>query len=428
VTLLEQGGDAHRRSGPESALPGASRERRHRALPGRRQPLLVVEHAGPSVAYAGEHLLAPPPGPPWRTRAHRLASHALRHPICWRLLPAVAPPDLAPVPWAAVGRRPEHVHVIALHHSRDADSSTVLLLIPAESGGEGLVVKVADAAPARARLLAEAEQLRRLHATTLGVATRAALPELVALAEDTRSTALVTTAVPGTSLLVRFHRLCGRPGLADLVERDLWAAATWLEGFRRDTRGGRVPLSDPADPTLPARLAAGPGSDAPILREALDALDRARARLAGLGAPGCAVHGDFWMGNLLGDGVRVRGVVDWEHFRPAGEPTADLVRLILTEVTYLDRHTRPGRAVRGLPGLRAESLVANVTYALHGTGRFPDLIRGFAGHQLNRLGLPHDCLPDLLAVEAARIAAEASDAGFARAHLELVHRLTGAGR
>ena len=39
--------------------------------------------------------------------------------------------------------------------------------------------------------------------------------------------------------------------------------------------------------------------------------------------PRCAVHGDFWRGNIAVDGTRLR-VYDWEWAAPSGHPLLDL--------------------------------------------------------------------------------------------------------
>lgn len=41
-------------------------------------------------------------------------------------------------------------------------------------------------------------------------------------------------------------------------------------------------------------------------------------------------HGDYWARNLLLEGRGVRGVVDWEHYRPRAVPTADLFHLLIS--------------------------------------------------------------------------------------------------
>ena len=402
-----------------------SGHRHYRGLPTRRDPLLIVECARPAYAYARDYLLAPPPGPPWRTHAHRLAIAVLGAAPLWRLLPTVpgpVPDPGLPLP-QALHERVAGCHVVALRHSRDQDASTVLTLISPGPSATAVVAKVAACPRSRARLAREADRLAELSTIDMGPTARRTVPDTLAFVDDGRHAALVTTACPGTSALVRFHRACNRRQMPGVVGGDLRAAGRWLAEFQRDTARGHAPLCDPSDPSPQTRLESGPVADDPALPAALDALSAARSRLARRSAACTAVHGDFWMGNLLLAGDQITGVCDWEHFRPAGPPTADLARLVLASVTYLDRHTRPGHRVRRLPGLRAHGLSENVRYVLTSSGWLPELMRGFLRDHLARLDLPDACVQDLLALEAARIAAEATDAGFARAHLQLLRAL-----
>lgn len=407
-----------------TVLPAPVRRRRHyRGLPGRRNPLLIVEGVRPAYAYAYTHLLAPPPGTPWHAPAHRLVISALGALPLWRLLPTVPAPVRALLVPEVLHHRVAAYHVVALRHSRDEDASTVLMLIPPTPSSPTVVAKVATCPRSRARLAREADQLARLGTVRLRATARAAVPETLAFVDDGSQASLLTTGCPGTSALVRFHRACNRPEMPTVVGSDLRAAGRWLAEFQRDTTQENGPLCDPSDPGPEAHLVSGPVADDPALPAALEILSAARSRLAALSAPRTAVHGDFWMGNLLLDDHRATGVCDWEHFRPAGSPTDDLARLVLAGVTYLDRHTRPGRRVREVPGLRARGLSENVRYVLTGSGWLPGLVRGFLGEHLARLDLPESCIRDLLVLEAARIAAEATDPAFARAHLQLLPAL-----
>ena len=48
-------------------------------------------------------------------------------------------------------------------------------------------------------------------------------------------------------------------------------------------------------------------------------------------APGILQHGDLWRGNLLIEGGKLSGVIDWDTWHPAGVPGADLLQLIAME-------------------------------------------------------------------------------------------------
>jgi hypothetical protein len=141
--------------------------------------------------------------------------------------------------------------------------------------------------------------------------------------------------------------------------------------------------------------------------------------------PRTAVHGDLWVGNVLLDGVRVAGVVDWEMGAARGEPVRDLVRFPLMYALYLDRHARRrGGRVAGHRGLRASSWGAGVEYALDGRGWFPELFRRFVCEGLVRLGGSPDRWRDAAIAGLAEGAAFSDDEDFAGSLLELFRRAT----
>jgi hypothetical protein len=73
-------------------------------------------------------------------------------------------------------------------------------------------------------------------------------------------------------------------------------------------------------------LSGGTRDDLRRLGERLD------ERLAGL--PRGFGHGDFWRRNLLVDGGRLAGVVDWEHAGAGRLPVLDLLQLVATQPRY----------------------------------------------------------------------------------------------
>jgi aminoglycoside phosphotransferase (APT) family kinase protein len=68
-------------------------------------------------------------------------------------------------------------------------------------------------------------------------------------------------------------------------------------------------------------------------------------RLVGNELPRCAVHGDFWRGNLAAADGRLR-VFDWEWAQPEGMPLFDLWTYELAELRLRaargERHLEPG--------------------------------------------------------------------------------------
>jgi Phosphotransferase enzyme family len=223
-------------------------------------------------------------------------------------------------------------------------------------------------------------------------------------------------------MITRYHRwrhvTRGRS-----VQADFDAAGAWLVRLQSATATDPAPvdLLTAVRPRLCDRFA-----HEAALGRVVAALDRIDGRLRRERAPRTVVHGDFWPGNVLvgGDGGVV-GVIDWESAQPLGQPLRDVARFALSYSLYLDRHTRAGRRVAGHPGLRAGEWGEAVAYAIDGDGWFPRLVTTWAGSHLRRLGVRARCWRDVAVAGLAEIAAHADDAEFARAHFELVVRLTG---
>ena len=142
------------------------------------------------------------------------------------------------------------------------------------------------------------------------------------------------------------------------------------------------------------------------------------------GSPLSVVHGDFWCGNVLRTGRRVTGVVDWEHAVVGGDPVRDLARFVVSYLLYLDRHTRPGRAVRGHPGLTRGRLggadqVCRPRRRMAAVTRRP---RSFP-RLSSPAGRDGQLWRDVLALGTADVAAHSDHADFARQHLLLAAEL-----
>ncbi|HJQ47127.1 MAG TPA: phosphotransferase [Amycolatopsis sp.] len=387
-------------------LPGG---RRFVTLPSRRRPVVIAE-ANPAVLrYVRTALLTVPPGsslPGWVFAAAR---HALRLPVLWRIAPHVdAPP----------GRDRPHFErlvpggrLLLLRHSRDPDARLLLLVFAPGERTPRYAVKVPTEPAGAARVARESARLREIGALPLGP-VRATVPCVV---PGTGMPALVTTAAAGTPMLVGYHRH-GHTRRPATVRADLSAAGDWLAAFQTATVGPSAPLD--VAPAVPDLLRQRPDSG-----RLLSQLDRLRERLRRHHAPRTAVHGDFWPGNLLVEHGAVSGVVDWEWAEPAGSPVRDLARFVLAYSHYLDRHSRPGRPVRGHPGLHAGRPGAALSYALQSNGWYPRLVRHFLHTGLHRLGLPPACARDAVLAELVAIAAEATDDAFAEHQLRAFERL-----
>jgi aminoglycoside phosphotransferase (APT) family kinase protein len=282
-------------------------------------------------------------------------------------------------------------------------------------------VPTTDAAVARVER--EAAMLAHLAGCELGPLGRT-LPRVVTMAEHEGRPVLVTTALPGRPLLVTYHRWrhTARP---NVVQADFAAAGRWLAALQRRTAGAATDLAHILDGTADA-LVRRFGDDPETVTDRVH-LAGLQDRLSGHPVPRVVEHGDFWIGNLLGEAARVSGVVDWEDARADGLPTRDLARFAIAYSLYLDRHTRPGRGVPGHPGLRAGVWGAGLDHALAGDGWYPEVVRYFMADGLNRLGVPGSCVLPVLLAEIARIAAEADHPVFARNHLLAYRRLRSAG-
>jgi hypothetical protein len=109
-------------------------------------------------------------------------------------------------------------------------------------------------------------------------------------------------------------------------------AMEWLRGFADGTSSGEQPWSEGHDDALAAVVAdawkrIGSGRvDALVAR-----VRELGAALRGIPVPRCAVHGDFWRGNLAGSGDAMR-VYDWEWLEFDGQPFFDVWTFELGEL------------------------------------------------------------------------------------------------
>jgi aminoglycoside phosphotransferase (APT) family kinase protein len=328
---------------------------------------------------------------------------------------AEAPEQLRPL-WEFAASSGLRSLVIGL--SKDPNAKLTVLLVSPSSGRPVLAVKApttnvgARAIDVEMRVLAELRGRR-------GGGVIGTIPSVVEVVDFDGRPAVVTTAVPGRPMTASYarRRHAAHPAR---VAADFAAVRDWLAQLQIGTRGPRAPLE--MDAGVSQRLEAR-FSDDPRIRADLDALAEVHARLRRDATPRTAVHGDLWFGNVLCDGGRVSGVVDWECGSASGEPVRDLVRFALSYALYLDRRTRPGRRVPGHRGLRAGTWGAGVAYALEDGGWFPDLFRRFIQNGLVRLGASPERWRDAAIAGVAEVAALTDDDAFARHHLELFRRL-----
>ena len=303
--------------------------------------------------------------------------------------------------------------------SRDPNAKLTILLFPPGAERPAYVAKVPTTEPAARSVKREAARLTDLAGRELGAASTA-VPRVVAHLEHHGWPVLVTTALPGRSMLAGYHSW-RHTARRESVAADLAAAGWWLSDLHRVTANGARGMDASLDGVAEAiRTRFGARHD---VAADLAGVEGLRQRLAGLLVPMSVVHGDFWPGNLLVCDGQVSGVIDWEMARLDGPATSDLARFAIAYSLYLDRHTRPGRRVPGHPGLRADRWGSGVDYVMNGSGWYPCLARAFMRDGLERLGVPGYCWRDVLLADLVAIAALADHAEFAWNHLLLFRRL-----
>lgn len=308
---------------------------------------------------------------------------------------------------------------VMLGVSKDPNAKVTVLLVSPRTGRVELVVKLATSTTAALAVEREQRTLAEVR-LLLPEPLRATLPRPVEMVEFEGRPAMVATALAGRPMTVSYLE---RRHTADRnkVARDLELAAAWLATIQSVTA------------TTPAPIAVATGLDALLRRRFPEeprhgppfaALAELQARLSAVTVARTVVHGDFWFGNVLLQNSRLSAVVDWEAAEVSGEPVRDLARFAISYALYLDHRTRRGRHVPGHAGLRAGGWGAPVEFALHGSGWFPELFRGFLEDGLRRLGAPTILWRDVALAGVAELAARSDDADFGRRNFDLFQRLT----
>jgi hypothetical protein len=316
-----------------------------------------------------------------------------------------------------------------------APAAKATLLLFGTDGRPCLVAKLARRPEGEPVLVAEHDALIDIRAAR-PPSIAAQLPCPLGLERVAGRLVLVSTAVTGTPLSLRYYTPghVRRPGR---VAADLAAAGAWLGRFQEETRSGTVVLGPDAfeewiRPTFyryQAEVGWGRWES-----DLLDYLSDQCTRLGGTPLPVVAVHGDYAPGNILLDGGRVSGVVDWELGRGAGLPFSDVFKFAASYGSYLDRACPPSRG--SLPGHPGWSQTRDrwggvpgwtngtgILYAFFGSGWFPELVRSFLSAHLGRLEVPPATaqlfLPVFLAEQVLALEQPAYRAGY-RALLRLL--------
>jgi len=312
---------------------------------------------------------------------------------------------------------------LVLGASKDPNAKITILLVSPESRRPVLAVKAPTTDPAAAAVETEWRVLSHLQTLPAGKLLET-IPRPVEILDFEGRQAVVTTAVPGTSMTTSYFRP-RHTRSSTRVAADFAAAGEWLTSFRHATAGDPSELE--LDGGVIDRLRHRFGGD-DRLEADLERLAEIHAQLRRETVPRTAVHGDFWFGNLLVAGGRVTGVVDWEAGLASGEPTRDLARFALMYALYLGGPARPNRPVPGHPGIRVGAWGAVIEYALDGSGWFPELFREFLGDGLARLGASPTAWRGLALAAIAETAAFTDNVEFATCHLDLFRRIAHAQR
>lgn len=276
---------------------------------------------------------------------------------------------------------------------RSPDAKVVVVLFD-RCGRRVAIAKVARSAVAERALRAEHAALLRLAGVPLPV------PRPLSLLEVGGRLVLVQTPVPGRAMTTAYYAP-GHTSDVAAVGADFAEASAWLDAFHAATAQGRTCLAEEAVSAHVAavlgryRCAFGAGTAEEDLFAAV--LDRCRA-LGRSSLPLAGSHGDYWMGNLLLDGGRITGVVDWEDAERRALPFRDVFKFPTSYAFYLDRSCPWGDgAVAGHPGREDRERrwrrfgdwpnLLGFGHAYFGRGWFPEQVRRHVEGALGTRGI-----------------------------------------
>ncbi len=321
---------------------------------------------------------------------------------------------------------------------RDPGAKVTVLLFD-RVGRLTAVAKTTRSPDADAPLRAEHDMLAALGDLHLATVRRQ-VPRALLMEGVAGRTVLVTSALPGGPMTVRYHRP-GHVQRPALVAADFAAAGGWLAAFQRDTRQGEVSCEEaferyavPAFDRYRATIGWGEPEER-LVAQCVAGVER-HARSV---VPLCAVHGDFAPGNLLvadagAHPASVCAVVDWERGRRRGPALTDLFKFAGSYGSFLDRAAAAGpHGLRGHPGwaevrdrvggAAAWPNLVGFLYAFTGQGWFPDLVRAYLAAGYERLGVPAGVQAVFLPAFVAEQATALSDPVYRRGYRDLLHAL-----
>ena len=251
--------------------------------------------------------------------------------------------------WSSLGLPadpPERFSHLAIAH-RKVPAAVVSVVF--FGGAVPIVARVPRYGGPNAALHRESETLERVLAQVRGP-VRETLPRPLGSPAIAGTDVVLQTVVPGRHLVAR---TATRRLTRSRLRRQFRTMFAWSTELQEAS--GRWAVVD--DELLERTLV-------PLSRGALDALghddavrallDRAidHARLLrGTPIRLAVVHGDYWAGNVLVDGARITGVVDWERAEVAGLPVWDPFKAVMDAAYHLDRYRDvPRRGRAALPG------------------------------------------------------------------------------
>jgi len=242
---------------------------------------------------------------------------------------------------------------------------------------------------------------------------RATLPRPLDMVEFDGRIAAFEECLDGITLFVRYNR-SSHEASRGLDYAD--GALEWLVNFASDTRvtnsNSLACLSEVAGSRV-WETSCAPGV-ADLVQECCERLARSELHLAFT-----AVHGDFWLGNLLFKDRTLTGVIDWEYAHAIGESTSDLFHFLLTFANYLDRmeadRTRlrrnpswgqlPGDWLDVVPNASASTLAKAMRFVFFDDNWLARYAKERTARHLQKMATDPSLAVDLLSLYLARQAA-----------------------
>jgi aminoglycoside phosphotransferase len=259
--------------------------------------------------------------------------------------------------WVALGLdgpRPERLAPLVVGHRRPTTGMVTVLLFRKGDPYPTVVAKLPRYSPTGEPLRREAATLERVRrAVAVGAlagAVRDVIPRPLGLHDVDGTEVLLQTGMPGVHLVAATAG--GRLHPAKLARRlDLmlgWCLELQAASARRVTVDDAL-LAGRLEPLAAKGLAAMDAD--PRVARLLDRSLETAAGLRGTALPLVVCHGDFWAGNVMAAGGRVRGVIDWERAALDDLPIWDLVKAVGSAAYHLDRYrSLPRRGPGAVPG------------------------------------------------------------------------------